>query len=101
PDPTADENLERPCGRGIHLMRAFMNRIEYNERGNRVLLEKCKTYLEDLPPVSEEGGAPKGFPLATDRGATDSRSKAFAAQSATFHAGQPISASNGFGHFRT
>jgi len=54
PDPTADENLERPCGRGIHLMRAFMNRIEYNERGNRVLLEKCKTYLEDLPPVSEE-----------------------------------------------
>jgi hypothetical protein len=35
-------------------MRAFMNRIEYNERGNRVLLEKCKTYLEDLPPVSEE-----------------------------------------------
>lgn len=40
PDPTADENLERPCGRGIMLMRSFMNVVEYNERGNRVILEK-------------------------------------------------------------
>lgn len=40
PDPTADENLERPCGRGIMLMRSFMSLIEYNEQGNRVLLEK-------------------------------------------------------------
>lgn len=43
PDPTADENLERPCGRGIMLMRAFMSRIEYNATGNRVILEKQKT----------------------------------------------------------
>lgn len=42
PDPTADENLERPCGRGIMLMRSFMNTIEYNNRGNRVILEKLK-----------------------------------------------------------
>lgn len=47
PDPTADENLERPCGRGIHLMRAFMNMIEYNELGNRVILEKTRTVLTD------------------------------------------------------
>ena len=40
PDPTAVENLERPCGRGIMLMRAFMSRIEYNKTGNRVILEK-------------------------------------------------------------
>lgn len=40
PDPTAEENLERPCGRGIMLMRSFMSRVEYNERGNRVTLEK-------------------------------------------------------------
>ena len=40
PDPTADENLERPCGRGIMLMRSFMNLIEYNDVGNRVILEK-------------------------------------------------------------
>ncbi|HTI52014.1 MAG TPA: ATP-binding protein [Planctomycetaceae bacterium] len=43
PDPTADENLERPCGRGIMLMRAFMNLIEYNEAGNRVVLEKHRS----------------------------------------------------------
>ncbi len=43
PDPTADENLERPCGRGIHLMRAFMTSIEYYDRGNRVVLIKAKT----------------------------------------------------------
>ena len=40
PDPTEDENLEKPCGRGIMLMRAFLSVVEYNERGNRVVLEK-------------------------------------------------------------
>lgn len=40
PDPTAEENLERPCGRGLMLMRSFMSRVEFNDRGNRVLLEK-------------------------------------------------------------
>lgn len=52
PDPTALENLEKPCGRGIMLMRAFMNRIEYNETGNRVILEK----LRDTP--TETNGTP-------------------------------------------
>lgn len=40
PDPTADENLEKPCGRGIMLMRAYMDEVEYNETGNRVRLQK-------------------------------------------------------------
>lgn len=43
PDPTTDENLERPSGRGIMLMRAFMTSIEYNAVGNRVVLEKFRT----------------------------------------------------------
>ena len=47
PDPTADENLERPCGRGIHLMRAFMTSIEYLDRGNRVVLIKSRTVAEE------------------------------------------------------
>lgn len=42
PDPTAEENLERPCGRGIMLMRAFMTRVEYNAKGNRLTLEKIR-----------------------------------------------------------
>ena len=42
PDPTDFENLEKPCGRGIMLMRAFMTHIAYNEQGNRVTLEKIR-----------------------------------------------------------
>jgi serine/threonine-protein kinase RsbW len=36
PDPTLDENIERPTGRGLLLMRAYMARVEYVGRGNRV-----------------------------------------------------------------
>ena len=46
PDPTADENLERPCGRGIMLMRAFMSSIAYNASGNCVILEKHRSQPE-------------------------------------------------------
>lgn len=42
PDPTADENLENPSGRGIMLMRSFLN-IRYNEAGNAVVLEKQRS----------------------------------------------------------
>ncbi len=40
PDPTDMENLDRPSGRGVMLMRAFMDDISYNETGNRVTLTK-------------------------------------------------------------
>jgi len=40
PDPTADENLERPCGRGIMLMRAYMDDVIFNKRGNQVRMVK-------------------------------------------------------------
>ncbi len=40
PDPTAVENLERPCGRGLMLMRAYMTEVAYNERGNSVSMAK-------------------------------------------------------------
>jgi serine/threonine-protein kinase RsbW len=36
PDPTAIENLERPCGRGLMLMRHYMTEVAYNDRGNTV-----------------------------------------------------------------
>jgi serine/threonine-protein kinase RsbW len=38
PDPTADENLERPCGRGILLMRHFMHYVEYRDSGRTVFM---------------------------------------------------------------
>ena len=40
PDPTADENLEKPSGRGIMLMRAYMDKVEFNQQGNQVCLIK-------------------------------------------------------------
>src|SRR5262245_37571490 len=40
PDPTDPENLEKPSGRGIVLMRNFMSLVAYNELGNRVIMEK-------------------------------------------------------------
>jgi serine/threonine-protein kinase RsbW len=40
PDPTADENLEKPTGRGIMLMRAFMDEVRFTERGNQVRMLK-------------------------------------------------------------
>lgn len=42
PDPTADENLERPNGRGIMLMHAYMTRVSYNDCGNEVWMLKEK-----------------------------------------------------------
>lgn len=38
PDPTADENLERPNGRGIMLMQSYMTQVRFNEQGNEVWL---------------------------------------------------------------
>jgi serine/threonine-protein kinase RsbW len=40
PDPTADENLEKPCGRGVMLIQAYMTEVSYNARGNRVTMVK-------------------------------------------------------------
>ena len=40
PDPTAAENLERPCGRGLMLMRHYMSAVAYNDRGNSVSMSR-------------------------------------------------------------
>ena len=42
PDPTAPENLERPCGRGIMLMRHYMTSVAFSERGNAVSMTKLR-----------------------------------------------------------
>jgi serine/threonine-protein kinase RsbW len=43
PDPLSPENLERPSGRGVFLMRHYMTWVQFNERGNCVTLCKRKT----------------------------------------------------------
>jgi len=41
PDPTDPANLEKASGRGILLMRTFMDEVTYNDKGNEVTLVKC------------------------------------------------------------
>lgn len=38
PDPTAPENLEKPTGRGIFLMRNLADEVEYTSNGRKVEL---------------------------------------------------------------
>jgi serine/threonine-protein kinase RsbW len=40
PDPVAVENLERPCGRGLLLMRHYMNEVTFHPPGNCVSMTK-------------------------------------------------------------
>ena len=40
PDPTAVENIERPCGRGLMLMRHYMTEVSFHGRGNSVRIFK-------------------------------------------------------------
>jgi serine/threonine-protein kinase RsbW len=47
PDPTCDDHLHTPCGRGVMLMKAFMSRVEFNNRGNGVTMEKERGHAED------------------------------------------------------
>lgn len=38
PDPTTPENVTRPCGRGLFLMRSLCDEVSFNEMGNEVTL---------------------------------------------------------------
>ena len=38
PDPTTPENLTKPCGRGLFLMRKLLDEVSYNAQGNQVTL---------------------------------------------------------------
>ena len=38
PDPTLEENIERGSGRGLLLIKAYMSKVEYNKRGNKLTM---------------------------------------------------------------
>jgi serine/threonine-protein kinase RsbW len=42
PDPRREENLEKPSGRGLMLMKVYMTELHYNERGNEVCMIKIR-----------------------------------------------------------
>jgi serine/threonine-protein kinase RsbW len=43
PDPTDDDNLESPHGRGVMLIKQMMDQVQYNPRGNQVTMIKHRT----------------------------------------------------------
>lgn len=43
PDPTDLANLERVHGRGLMLIRMFMDEVEHNDRGNEVRMKKLRS----------------------------------------------------------
>ena len=40
PDPSAPENMERIGGRGLLLIRTFMDQVSHNDRGNAIVMVK-------------------------------------------------------------
>jgi len=40
PDPTAPDNLERVSGRGLLLIRSFMDEVSHNAPGNQITMVK-------------------------------------------------------------
>ena len=67
-DPTTEELLDKPRGRGVMLMRELMNEAFFNERGNQVTMIKLRSVEvpdSDVPdsdvPDSDvpEGDAPE------------------------------------------
>ncbi len=53
PDPRDPENLERPSGRGLLLMRTFLDEVEYNSKGNQVRMLKRRVSAEEEMIIEE------------------------------------------------
>ena len=49
PDPRHGENLYKTYGRGLLLIRSYMDVVEFNERGNRVYMVRYR----EKPPLME------------------------------------------------
>ncbi len=47
PDPTDPANLERPCGRGVAMMRFIMDEVHFNAGGTEVVMIKQRDNDED------------------------------------------------------
>ncbi len=56
PDPTLDENLAKPNGRGVMLIRAYMDEVSFNQSGNRVTMSK---WCRNRPEQTDESESTK------------------------------------------
>jgi serine/threonine-protein kinase RsbW len=41
PDPTEKGNMFKESGRGVRLIRKLMDKVDFNEKGNRIRMEKA------------------------------------------------------------
>ena len=55
PDPLADENLERPCGRGLFLMQHYMTEVTVHPPGNRLTMSKVRAHLNGKSKCNGDG----------------------------------------------
>jgi serine/threonine-protein kinase RsbW len=46
PDPTQPENLGRPSGRGVFLMRSYMTHVEFSKGGRQVRLQRRRGFAD-------------------------------------------------------
>ncbi|MGL6195080.1 MAG: ATP-binding protein [Thermoguttaceae bacterium] len=42
-DPRDPDNIQIPEGRGVLLIRGFMSRVSFNQKGNRIIMERDRT----------------------------------------------------------
>jgi len=51
PDPTENSNILKKSGRGVYLIKKFMDRVSFNEKGNKIKMEKAllSPHLNPLP----------------------------------------------------
>ncbi|WP_437576149.1 response regulator [Sorangium sp. So ce887] len=55
PDPTDLANLDKPSGRGLMLIRTFMDEVRHNEKGNEIhMVMRCRSGSDHEP--SDPGG---------------------------------------------
>ena len=47
PDPTEDENIEIPSGRGVMLIKAYMTDVEFVKPGNKLRMRYAKQAAAD------------------------------------------------------
>jgi serine/threonine-protein kinase RsbW len=52
PDPLCEENLERPCGRGLLLIRHYMTDVTFHRPGNRMTMFKLCTVRPSQPHLN-------------------------------------------------
>lgn len=52
PDPTADDFIHRANGRGLMLMRAYLNHVSYTDGGRRIVMERERN--SELPIIDDD-----------------------------------------------